>query len=59
MGHPRDVEVKRDGIGDIDPLPLQRSIDQVAEDFKFHKRPSAANMFDSCFLRPLGGRLIN
>ncbi len=53
------VEVKRNGIGGIDPVRLERSIDQVAEDFKFRKRPSAADIFDDGYLPPLGGRLIN
>jgi NitT/TauT family transport system substrate-binding protein len=52
-------EVKRDGIGGIDPARFERSIDQIAEDFKFQKRPSAADIFDDAFLPPLGGRLIN
>jgi NitT/TauT family transport system substrate-binding protein len=52
-------EVKRNGIGGIDPARLERSIDQIAEDFKFGKRPSAADIFDDTFLPPLGGRLIN
>jgi NitT/TauT family transport system substrate-binding protein len=52
-------EVKRDGIGGIDPARFERSIDQIAEDFKFQKRPSAADIFDGSFLPPLGGRLIN
>ena len=52
-------EVKRNGIGGIDPVRLERSIDQIAEDFKFGKRPSAADIFDDSFLPPLGGRLIN
>jgi len=52
-------EVKRNGIGGIDPARLERSIDQIAEDFKFQKRPSAADIFDDTFLPPLGGRLIN
>ena len=52
-------EVKRDGIGGIDPARFERSIDQVAEDFKFQKRPSASDIFDGSFLPPLGGRLIN
>jgi NitT/TauT family transport system substrate-binding protein len=52
-------EVKRNGIGGIDPARLERSIDQIAEDFKFVKRPSAADIFDDGFLPPLGGRLIN
>ena len=52
-------EVQRNGIGAIDPARLERSIDQIAEDFKFQKRPSAADIFDNAFLPPLGGRLIN
>jgi NitT/TauT family transport system substrate-binding protein len=52
-------EVKRNGIGGIDPARLERSIDQIAEDFKFRKRPSAEEIFDDAFLPPLGGRLIN
>jgi NitT/TauT family transport system substrate-binding protein len=52
-------EVKRNGIGGIDPVRLERSIEEVAEDFKFLKRPSAADIFDDSFLPPLGGRLIN
>src|SRR5216684_51942 len=39
-------EVKRNGIGGIDPARLERSIDQLAEDFKFQKRPSATDIFD-------------
>ncbi len=52
-------EVQRNGIGGIDPARLERSIDQIGEDFKFGKRPSAADIFDSAFLPPLEGRLIN
>jgi NitT/TauT family transport system substrate-binding protein len=52
-------EVKRNGIGSIDPARLDRSIDQIAEDFTFQKRPSAADIFDDRFLPPLGSRLIN
>jgi NitT/TauT family transport system substrate-binding protein len=52
-------EVKRNGIGAIDPARLERSIDQMAEDFKFRKRPSPADIFDDTFLPPLDGRLIN
>jgi len=46
-------------IGGIDPARLERSIDQIAEDFKFQKRPSAKDIFDDAFLPPLDGRLIN
>jgi NitT/TauT family transport system substrate-binding protein len=52
-------EVKRTGLGGIDPARLERSIDQLAENFKFRKRPSATDLFDDSFLPPLGGRLIN
>jgi len=52
-------EVKRNGIGGIDPARFERSINQLAEDFKFQKRPSATDIFDDSFLPPLGGRLIN
>ena len=52
-------EVQRNGIGGIDPARLNRSIDQIAEDFKFRKRPSPADIFDDAFLPALDGRLIN
>ena len=52
-------EVKRNGIGAIDPARFERSIDQVAEDFKFQKRPQASDIFDDQFLPPLSGRLSN
>jgi len=52
-------EVKRHGLGGVDPVRLERSIDQVGEDFKFQTRPTAADIFDASFLPPVGGRLIN
>jgi NitT/TauT family transport system substrate-binding protein len=52
-------EVKHNGLGGVDPARLNRSIDQIAEDFQFLKRPSAADIFDDSFLPPLDGRLIN
>jgi NitT/TauT family transport system substrate-binding protein len=52
-------EVKRNGLGIIDPARFERSIDQVGEDFKFQKRPQASDIFDDQFLPPLNGRLIN
>jgi NitT/TauT family transport system substrate-binding protein len=52
-------EVRRNGLGGVDPGRLERSIDQVGEDFKFHKRPTASDVFDDGFLPPVGGRLIN
>jgi NitT/TauT family transport system substrate-binding protein len=52
-------EVKRNGIGAVDPARLDRSIGQIAEDFKFSKRPSATDIFDDSFLPPRDERLIN
>ncbi|HEV2153245.1 ABC transporter substrate-binding protein [Bradyrhizobium sp.] len=52
-------EVKRNGLGGIDPARLDRSIEQVAQDFKFRKRPVAGDVFDDQFLPPVESRLIN
>jgi NitT/TauT family transport system substrate-binding protein len=52
-------EVKRNGLGGIDPARLDRSIDQIAQDFKFRKKPAAGDIFDDRFLPPVAGRLIN
>ncbi|MGJ4944114.1 ABC transporter substrate-binding protein [Bradyrhizobium sp. HKCCYLS1011] len=52
-------EVRRNGIGGIDPARLERAIDQIAEDYRFHARPTAADIFDDSFLPPVDSRLIN
>lgn len=52
-------EVRRNGLGGVDPARLERSIGQVAQDFKFRNRPAAAEIFDDQFLPPLAGRVIN
>ena len=52
-------EVKRNGIGGIDPARFDRSIEQLAEDFKFRVKPTASDIFDDSFLPPSGGRLVN
>jgi len=52
-------EVKRNGIGGVDFSRLERSIGQVAEDFKFAKQPTAADIFDNRFLPPRDDRLSN
>ncbi|NEV01727.1 ABC transporter substrate-binding protein [Bradyrhizobium uaiense] len=53
------AEVKRNGIGGINPARFERSVEQLAEDFKFQKRPHAADIFDDEFLPPIDGRLVN
>ena len=52
-------EVRRNGLGGIDAARFERSIDQIAEEFKFRKRPAGTDVFDGSFLPPLNGRLIN
>ena len=52
-------EVRRNGLGGIDAARFERSIDQIAEEFKFRKRPAGTDVFDDSFLPPLNGRLIN
>lgn len=51
-------EVKQSGIGGIDPVRFETSLDQIAEGFKFRKRPTAADIFDDSFLPPAGDRKI-
>jgi NitT/TauT family transport system substrate-binding protein len=52
-------ETKRNGLGGIEPARLERSIDQIAQDFKFRKRPVPGDIFDGRYLPPLESRLIN
>ncbi|WP_035641896.1 ABC transporter substrate-binding protein [Bradyrhizobium sp. ORS 375] len=53
-------DVRRDGIGGIDPARFERALDQIAEDRKFvHKRPHPADIFDNGFLPPADSRLVN
>lgn len=52
-------EVRRNGLGGIEPLRLEHSIDQIAQDFKFRKRPTAGDLFDDRFLPPVEGRRLN
>src|SRR5258708_23266061 len=52
-------EVKRIGIGGIDPARFDRSVDQLAEDVKFRAKPAAAGLFDDSFLPASNGRLIH
>lgn len=52
-------EVKRSGIGGIDPARFARSVDQLAEDVKFRAKPAVTDIFDDSFLPASNGRLIN
>ncbi len=52
-------EVRRDGLGGIDAMRFEASLDEIAEDFTFRKRPSPADIFDDSFLPVAIGRKIN
>jgi NitT/TauT family transport system substrate-binding protein len=52
-------DVKRNGIGAIDPARFARSVDQLAEDGKFRAKPAPADIFDDSFLPAAGARLIH
>jgi NitT/TauT family transport system substrate-binding protein len=52
-------EVKRSGIGGIDPARFARSVDQLAEDVKFRAKPAPSDIFDDSFLPDSNGRMIN
>lgn len=52
-------EVRRDGLGGIDTMRFEASLDEIAEDFTFRKRPSPADIFDDSFLPVAIGRKIN
>jgi NitT/TauT family transport system substrate-binding protein len=52
-------EVKRNGIGGIDAARFGRSIDQIAEDFKFRTKPATADIFDDSFLPAANARAIH
>jgi NitT/TauT family transport system substrate-binding protein len=52
-------EVKRIGIGGIDPARFDRSVNQLAEDIKFRNKPAVTDIFDDAFLPASSNRLIN
>ena len=52
-------EVKRNGIGGVEPKRFETALDQIADDFEFRKRPALADIFDEGFLPPVSARKIN
>ena len=52
-------EVRRDGIGAAIVERFEKSLDQIAFDFKFRQRPALKDIFDDAFLPPLGSRKID
>lgn len=52
-------DVRRDGLGGIDAARFEESLDEIAEDFTFKRRPAVADIFDDGFLPGSVGRKIN
>jgi NitT/TauT family transport system substrate-binding protein len=52
-------EVKRDGLGGIDPKRMQRAIDQVVQSFELTAKPTVAEVFTSEFLPPAAVRKLS
>jgi NitT/TauT family transport system substrate-binding protein len=52
-------EVKRDGLGGIDPKRMQRAIDQVVQSFELTATPTVAQVFNSEFLPPVAVRRLS
>lgn len=52
-------EVKRNGLGGIEPGRFDVGISQIADDYEFRKRPSVGDIFDDSFLPPPGARTVN
>jgi NitT/TauT family transport system substrate-binding protein len=52
-------DVRRDGLGGIDIARFDASLNEIADDFTFKKRPTAADIFDDSYLPGSVGRKIN
>ena len=53
-------EVKTNGVGDVIPDRLDKSIEQIALTYTFkNAKPKAGNIFDSSFLPPAADRKVN
>ena len=52
-------EVKKSGIGGIEPKRFATALDQSADDYEFRKRPALADIFDESFLPPANARKVN
>lgn len=48
--------VKANGVGDVDPARLAKSIDQVAVTYDFKAKPTAADIFTGEYLPPVAER---
>jgi NitT/TauT family transport system substrate-binding protein len=53
------AEVRANGLGAVDPLRLEESINQIGLTHTFKARPKAADIFDASFLPPIAERRVN
>ena len=51
-------DVKKNGIGGVDPKRLERSIDQIGLTFQYTNKPQAADIFTAQYLPPREQRLL-
>ena len=51
-------DVKKNGIGAIDPKRLERSIEQIGLTFQYTNKPKAADIFTAQYLPPREQRLV-
>ena len=52
------AEVKRNGLGAIDPARFDASVQQITVDYKFRKTPAVTDLFDPGFLPTVAQRKI-
>ena len=52
-------EVKRNGLGGIDPARMRRAIEQVVQSFELTATPTVAQVFTSEFLPPPAVRKLS
>ena len=49
-------DVKKNGLGGVEPKRFETALDQIAEDYEFRKRPSLADIFVERFLPQVSSR---
>jgi NitT/TauT family transport system substrate-binding protein len=52
-------EVRADGLGAIELVRLEQSIEQIALVYTFKAKPKPEDIFDASFLPPSGERKVN
>ncbi|HUH88054.1 MAG TPA: ABC transporter substrate-binding protein [Pusillimonas sp.] len=52
-------DVKKNGLGNVDPQRLEKSIEQIGLTFNYTNKPKASDVFTADFLPPAAERQIN